>query len=164
MKTSLKLSFRSFALAAAFLLAILAGAGPLAFAQESVQGTLTLPVTAKLGNTSLPPGEYKFYVHLLGPTRSMEGVQLVSSRVAVLLMGMSKDAPLASAIAMVSRPGPSAPKAIDLMPEGNSVSIHAISLDTLGLVVQFYESNAKPAVIARATQPSTAVISAKASN
>jgi hypothetical protein len=164
MKTNLKLSFRSFALAAMFLLAILAGAGPLAFAQESVQGTLTLPVAAKLGNTSLPPGEYKFYVHLLGPTLSMEGVQLVSSRVAVLLMGTAKDAPLASALAMVSRPGPNTPKMIDLVPEGNTLAIHAISIDSLGLVVQFYESNSKPTAIAHTIQPSSAVISAKATN
>jgi hypothetical protein len=164
MKTIQKLSLRSLSVYALLLFALLAGTGPLAFGQESVQGTLTLPVAAKLGNTSLPPGEYKFYVHLLGPTRSMEGVQLVSSRVAVLLMGTTKDAPLASALALVSRPGPNAPKMIDLLPEGNSLSIHAICLDSLGLVVEFYESNSKGTVSARVTQPSSAVISANATN
>jgi hypothetical protein len=164
MKLFQKLSPRSFSITALFVLALLAGTGPLALGQESVQGTMTLPVAARLGSTLLPPGEYKFSVQLIGSTRSVAGIQLVATPVSVLVIGMSKDAPIASALAMASRPDPRNPKLLELMPDGSGLAIHSISLDTLGLVLQFFDSGARTALHVRAPQSSPSVISAKASD
>jgi len=155
-------SLRSLSLFAVFLLALLAGTGPLALGQAAVQGTLTLPVSARLGSTLLPPGDYKFAVQLIGAVRSIDGIQLVSTPVSVLLMGTSKDAPLASALAMASRPDPRTPKLLEFVPDGRGLAIHSISLDTLGVVLQFIDTTPQNAMRARATQPTPSTISAKA--
>ncbi len=162
MKIMHKRSLRSLSLFALFLLALLAGTGPLALAQEAVQGTLTLPVAARLGSTLLPPGDYKFTVQLIGAVRSVEGVQLVSTPVSVLLMGTSKDAPVASALAMASRPDPRNPKLLEFVPDGHGVAIHSISLDNLGVVLQFFDATAHNTMRAHTTPPTPSIISAKA--
>ena len=155
-------SLRSLALFAVFALALLAGTGPLALGQEAVQGTLTLPIAARLGSTLLPPGDYKFTVQLIGAVRSIDGVQLVSTPVSVLLMGTSKDAPIASALAMASRPDPRTPKLLEFVPDGHGVAIHSIALDTLGVVLQFIDTAPQSTMRARTTQPTPSTISAKA--
>jgi hypothetical protein len=164
MKTNLKLSFRSFALAAMFLLAILAGVGPLALAQESVKGTMTLPVAARLGNTMLPPGEYKFSVALIGLTHSILDVEAVPVRVAVFVSSTSKGGAVASAIAEASRLQPSGPQPVNLLTDGDAMMIHSLALSDFGIVVQFFGAAKTSTLHAQSTPTSTTVISAKATN
>ena len=64
------LCLRPFRVVALLLLALARGSGPLAFAQDSVHGTLHLPLAARVGNTMLHPGDYKFTVSLIGATHS----------------------------------------------------------------------------------------------
>ena len=161
MKSLRSLSVRSLSLFALFVLALLAGSGPLAFGQQAVQGTITLPVAAKLGSTMLPPGEYKFTVSLLGETRSISDIA-VTNRVYVLLVGTSKDAPVASAIAMASPIGAHNPLPANFVSAGDSLMISAIPFPEYGIVVQFYGASGKEALHARAMPSPSAVVSAKA--
>jgi hypothetical protein len=161
MKNFRSLSVRSLSLLALFVLALLAGTGPLASAQEAVQGTMTLPVAARLGNTMLPPGEYKFTVSLIGDTRAIRDVAH-ASHVYVLLVGTAKDAPVVSAIAMASPLDAHSPMPANFISIGDSLAISALPLPEFGIVVQFFGTAGKEALHASDTQPPTGVMSAKA--
>jgi len=161
MKNFRSLSVRSISLFTLFVLALLAGTGPLAGAQEAVQGTMTLPVAAKLGSTLLPPGQYKFTVALLGDTHSISDIA-APKHVYVLLAGISKDAPVASAIAMAFPMGAHDPIPANFVSTGDALMISALPLPEFGIVVQFLGASGKEALHARATQPSATVIAAKA--
>ena len=161
MKSSRLLSVRSLWLYALFVLALLAGTGPLSFAQQAVQGTMTLPVAARLGNTTLPPGEYKFTVALIGDTHSIRDVA-VANRVYVLLTGTFKDAPTASAIATISPLNPHDPLPPNLVVAGNAIVINALPIPDFGIVVQFQGVSGKEALHTRFTQPAPSAMSAKA--
>ena len=73
-------------------LAALGGTAIPALCQEMVQGKFTLPVEARLGNTVLPAGEYKFSVVPLGNIRLADSIQVVSSYVQVVVRGTAKRA------------------------------------------------------------------------
>ena len=156
MKSFRSRSVRTLSLSALFVLALLAGTGPLAQAQEAVQGTMTLPVAARLGNTMLPPGEYRFTVSLMGDTHAIRDVAR-ASHVYVLLVGTSKDVPVASAIAMASPMDPHFPIPANFVSAGDSLAISALPLPEFGIVVQFFVA-AKEPMHANATQPSASVI------
>jgi len=158
---TLLLSLRSIRIAAFLLLAVVAGSGPLVFAQESVQGAMTLPVAVKFGNNILPPGEYKFFVQLLGTTRSFEDVQLVANPVSVLFIGVSKGTPSVSGMAAATRLDPRGPKALELVSDGDGMVIHSLTLESLGVWIQFAEPGATSAVHAHTPQATPAVASAK---
>ncbi len=92
-----KLSLHSLRTIALLSLALIAGIGPLASAQETVEGKVSLSVEARVGNTVLPPGEYQLSVKLLGPIRSVDAIQFVDTPVAVLLVSTAKGGPVAGA-------------------------------------------------------------------
>jgi hypothetical protein len=164
MITLQKLSLHSLKTLALFSLALIAGTGPLAFAQGSVRGKLSLPVEARLGNTMLPPGEYQFSVQLLGSVLSVDAIQNAYGPVAVLLVSTSKGGPVAGALATASRLDPRNPRANDLLPDGTGNKIHSITLENVGLVLQFFEGSNKNTLHARAAAPAQVVASAKASD
>jgi len=159
-----KLSLHSLRTIALLSLALIAGTGPLAFAQSSVQGKLSLPVEARLGNTMLPPGEYQFSVQLLGSLRSVGAIQNAYGPVAVLLVSTSKGGPVAGVLATASRLDPRNPVSNDIQPELSGNRIHSITLENLGLVLQIVEGSSKSVMHARATAPAQVVASAKSSD
>ena len=129
-------SKRSLGMVALLGLAALAGTGPLASGQETVQGKLTLPFEARLGNTVLPPGEYQLRVALVGTTLSVNSIQDVYTPVIVMVTPLTKAGPVASVLAMAYKRDLRNPKAMDIQPDGSGKMIHSIPLDDLGLVLQ----------------------------
>ena len=161
LKNSL-LCLRSLRIAALLLLALAAGSGPLTFAQDSVQGTLHLPLIARVGNTRLPPGDYRFTISLIGATHSMRDLQ-VPSHVSVLLTGTAKGTPAAGAIAMAVPFAPNDPKPVNFLPEGDGLMVRSIALDDFGVVLNFYEAG-KAVLHANSAKPSQTVVSGKGSD
>ena len=155
---------RSFTTLVLLALALLAGAGPLAFAQESIQGTMTLPFAARLGSTLLPPGEYKFSAQLIGATHSVGSIRLISTPVSFVVMGASKNAPVASAVGWAYRPDRLSAKSIELKSGSDGAAIRSLSLRDVGLVVQFFDPNTRATLQARSTPSSSAALSAKSSD
>ena len=166
MNTLLKrcVSKRSFGMMALLGLAVLAGTGPMAFGQDTVQGKLTLPVEARLGNTVLPPGEYKFHVALVGTTLSVSSIQDVYTPVMVMVTPLTKDGPVASVLAMAFKPDSRSPRAMDIQPDGSGKMIHSLSLDNLGLVLQIIDNKSSNTLRARGPEMAQSVTSAKASD
>jgi len=164
MITLQKLSLHSLRSIALLSLALIAGTGPLALAQDTVQGKVSLPVGARLGNTVLPPGEYQLSVHLLGVKRSVDAIQSVDSPVAVLLISTVKGGPVASVLAMASRLDLRNPIANDIQPDGVGYKIRSMTLENAGLVLQIVEGGSKPTLHARAATPAQVVASAKSSD
>ena len=158
------LSKRSLGMMTLLGLAALAGTGPLALAQDSVQGKLTLPVEARLGNTMLPPGEYKLHVALIGTTLSVNSIQDVHTPVMVMVTGLTKDAPVASVLAMAFKPDLRSPKAMDIQQDGSGRMIHSIPLDSLGLVLRIIDNKSANTLRARGPEMAQGVTSAKASD
>ena len=158
LKNSL-LCFRSFRIAALLLLALAAGSGPLSFAQDSVQGTLHLPLPARVGTTTLPPGDYKFTISMIGATHSMRDLQ-GPSHVSVLLTGTAKGTPIAGAIAMAVPLAPNDPKPVNFLPEGDGLMVRSIALDDFGVVLNFYEAG-KTVLHANSAKASQTVVSGK---
>lgn len=157
-------SKRSFGIVALLGLAALAGSGPLAFSQETVQGKLTLPVEARLGHTMLPPGEYKLNVALVGTTLSVNSIQDVYTPVMVMVTPLAKGGPVASVLAMAYKPDLRNPKAMDIQPDGSGKMIHSIPLDDLGLVLQIIDNKSANTLRARGPEMAQGVPSAKASD
>ena len=155
---------RSFGIVAFLRLSAFAGTGPLALGQDTVQGKLTLPVEARLGNTVLPPGEYRFHVTLAGTTSSVNSIQDVATPVIVTLNGLTKDGPIASVVAMAFKRDPRSPKAMDIQQDGAGKMIHAISLENLGLVLQIIDNKPAKTLHARGPDMALGVTSAKASD
>jgi hypothetical protein len=164
MITLQKVSLHSLRTLALLSLALIAGTGPLALAQESVQGKVSLPVEARVGNTMVPPGEYYLSVKLLGPMRSVEAIQSVDTLVSVLLVSTAKGGPVASALATASRFDSRNPIANDIQPDGSGYKLHSMALENTGLVLQFIEGGSKSMMHARAAAPVQVVASAKASD
>ncbi len=159
-----KLSLHSLRTIALLSLALIAGIGPLASAQETVEGKVSLSVEARVGNTVLPPGEYQLSVKLLGPIRSVDAIQFVDTPVAVLLVSTAKGGPVAGALAMASRINPRNPIANGIQADGPGYKIHSMALENTGLVIQFVEGSSKSTLHARAAAPAPVVASAKASD
>jgi hypothetical protein len=145
-------------------LAALAGSGPLALGQETVQGKLTLPVEARLGHTMLPPGEYKLNVAFLGTTLSVNSIQDVYTPVMVMVTPLTKGGPVASVLAMAYKPDLRNPKAMDIHPDGSGKMIHCIPLENLGLVLQIIDNKSVNTLRARGPEMTRGVTSAKASD
>ncbi len=164
MNTVQKLSLQSLRTLALLSLALIAGTGPLALAQDAVQGKVSLQVEARLGNTVLPPGEYQLSVQLLGAKRSVDSIQFMDTPVAVLLVSTAKGGPVASVLAMASRLDPRYPIANDIRPDGSGYKIHSMTLENTGLVLQIVERSSKATLHARAAAPAQVVASAKSSD
>jgi hypothetical protein len=157
-------SKRSLGMMAFLGLSALAGSGPLAFGQDTVRGKLTLPVEARLGNTVLPPGEYKLNVALVGTTLSVNSIQDVYTPVMVMVTPLAKGGPVASVLAMAFKPDMRNPKAMDIQPDGSGRMIHSIPLDNLGLVLQIIDNKSANTLRAREPEMVQGVTSAKASD
>jgi hypothetical protein len=63
--------------------AALLGTAPASRSQDLVRGTITLPVAARLGDTTLAAGKYSYAVESLGDIQSVDALQVGNSRVAV---------------------------------------------------------------------------------
>jgi hypothetical protein len=157
-------SKRSLGMMAMLGLAALAGSGPLASAQETVRGKLSLLVEARLGNTVLPPGEYKLNVALVGTTLSVNSIQDVYTPVMVMVTPLTKGEPVASVLAMAYKPDLRNPKVMDIQPDGSGKMIHSIPLDNLGLVLQIIDNKSAITLRARGPEMPQGVTSAKASD
>jgi hypothetical protein len=157
-------SKRSFRMMALLGLSAFAGTAPMAFGQETVQGKLSLPVEARLGNTVLPRGEYKLNVALVGTTLSVNSIKDVYTPVMVMVTPLTKGGPVASVLAMAFKPDLRNPKAMDIQPDGSGKMIHSIPLDNLGLVLQIIDNKSSNTLRARGPEMAQGVTSAKASD
>jgi len=164
MTTLQKFSLHSLRILALLSFALIAGAGPLALAQETVQGKVSLQVEARVGKTIVPPGEYYLSVKLLGPIRSVDSIQFVETPVAVLLVSTAKGGPVAGALAFASRFDPRNPVTNDIQPEGSGYRLHTMALENTGVVLQFIEGGNKSTMHARGPAPAQTVASAKSSD
>jgi hypothetical protein len=144
------------------MLAALGATAKPALGQDTVQGKFILTGEARLGKTMLPAGEYKFYVTPLGNTFSVESIQTVNSPVLVVIWGAAKNGPMASVLATASRPTDmSNPQTMDLQADGTGTVIYSMSLEKLGLVVQFREPKIENEMRARGAEPPQARAVAK---
>jgi hypothetical protein len=157
-------SKRSLGMVALLGFAALAGTGPLASGQETVQGKLTLPVAARLGNTMLPPGEYQLRVALVGTTLSVNSIHDVHIPVILMVTPLTKGGRVASVLAMAFKPDPRNPKTMDIQPDGSGKMIHSIPLDDLGLVLQIINNKSTNTLRARVPEMAQGVAFAKASD
>jgi hypothetical protein len=158
MKNSLALH-----LAAALLLSAALFATPKTVsAQDLVQGTFNLTSAAKLGNTSLPPGEYRFSVQSLNSINSVESLQAGNSRVEVTVIGTYRDAPIVSLMANARTATKS--QIANSMEFGDANSILSISLKNLGVTIDFLAKRSAEALRATRTPEATAVASAKSTD
>ena len=108
--------------------AALFGTAQNASAQDLVRGTFTLPVAAKLGNTDLAPGEYRFSVQSVDIINSVDSIQVGNSRVTVMVTGTNKDAHVVSLLANASKsaaPNSQIPNSLEF---GAENTIRSISL------------------------------------
>jgi hypothetical protein len=121
------------------LLAVVAffSAAQNASAQELVRGTITLSVTARLGDTDLPPGVYRFSVLSLNTINSVESIQVGNSRVMVTLNAINNDAHAVSLLATASKSVASNSQLPSSLKFGAANAIRSISLTNLGLTIDF---------------------------
>ena len=147
-KRSLSAPFVALAL---FTAGGLLGTAPAARSQDLVRGTITLPVTARLGNTTLPPGKYSYAVESLESIRSVDALQIGNSRVAVIISSLSKDGHVVSLMANAFRADTQSSDSIDF---GTDMTIRSISLNNAGLKVIFPANRTDHLLQATVTQPS----------
>lgn len=122
------------------LLAALAVCGSAApsFAQEMARGKFTLTENVRLGETLLPPGQYSFSVSPIGLMRSVASVQSMPTPVLVFIRPQSDSGPVSAVFALASAQSNPAPANGFLIEPGPSgMSIHSLTLDKLGVVVDF---------------------------
>jgi hypothetical protein len=145
-----------FAGLALFAVTVLLGTSPAARSQDLLRGTITLPVAAHLGDTTLPAGKYRFTVESLEAIRSADAVQVGNSRVAVIVTSLSKDALVVSLMANASKADTLSSQSPDSVEFGTDMTIRSISLKNEGLKVIFAETRINRALQARGPQLSAA--------
>jgi hypothetical protein len=146
-KRSLSMHF----LGLAFTVAALLGTASTARSQDLVRGTITLPVTAQFGNTTLAPGKYSYVVESLEDIHSVDGLQIGNSRVAVILSSLNKDGHVISLVANAFRDNRlNSPSSIYF---GTGMTIRSFSLTNAGVKVIFTDRN-DHLLQAAASQPS----------
>jgi hypothetical protein len=145
-------------------MAALAGTGTVALGQEALQGTFILPVEARLGDTMLPAGEYKFYVEALGSTQATSSMQFGSSPVMVVVCGLAKGGPIVKVLATASKLDVHDPKTPSLQADDAGMVFHSMYLENAGVEVEFYTNKAKHAMQAKGPEVAQRVASAKASD
>jgi hypothetical protein len=151
-KRSLSVHFLATALLA---VAALLGTAQASLAQDLVRGTFTLPTEARLGNTILPPGEYKFAVQSLETINSVRSIQVGNGRVAVTVSGIAKGARVVSLQANASRPATPDSQKPDSIEFGTGMTIQSISLKNLGVTLEFNGNQTSNVLRARAPEPSS---------
>jgi len=150
-KRSLSAPFVALAL---FTAGGLLGTAPAARSQDLVRGTITLPVTARLGNTTLPPGKYSYAVESLESIRSVDALQIGNSRVAVIISSLSKDGHVVSLMANAFRADTLNSQSSDSIDFGTGMTIRSISLNDAGVKVIFLANRTDHLLQAKVSQPS----------
>lgn len=148
-KRSLSVQFAALAL---FTAAGLLGTAPAARSQDLVHGTITLPVAARLGNTTLAPGKYSYAIESLEEIRSVDALQIGNSRVAVIVSSLGKDAQVVSLVANAFRADNS--QSADAVDFGTGMTIRSISLNNAGVKVIFTANRSDHQLQATASQAS----------
>jgi hypothetical protein len=152
-KRSLSMYFGSVAL---FAVGALLGTAPAARSQDLVRGTITLPVAARLGDTTLPPGTYKFAVESLEAIRSADALQVGNSRVAVIVTSMAQDGQVVSLMANAFPADTLTSQSPDAVEFGTGMTIRSLSLKNEGLKVVFTTS--KTNYLLQATAPQSSAV------
>jgi hypothetical protein len=150
-KRSLSMHF----LGLAFTLVALLGTASASRAQDLVRGTITLPVAARLGDTTLAAGKYSYAVESLGDIRSADALQVGNSRVAVIVTSLTKEGHVVSLMADAFRADTLNSQTPDSIDFGNGMTIRSISLKNAGLKVIFTTNRTDHILQAAAPQPST---------
>jgi len=150
-KRSLSLQFAGLAL---FAVAGLLGIAPAAHSQDLVHGTITLPVAARLGNTTLAPGKYSYAIASLEEIRSVDALQIGNSRVAVIVSSLGKDTQVVSLVANAFRADTLNLRTSDSIDFGTGMTIRSISLNNAGVKVIFTTNRNDHVLQAKASQPS----------
>src|ERR1700730_18159833 len=132
----------------------LLGTAPGARSQDLVHGTSTLPVTARLGNATLQPGKYSYAVDSLEAIRSVDGLQIGNSRVAVILSSLNKDGHVVSLIANAFRADTLASQSSGSIDFGSGMTIRSISLNNAGLKIIFPANRTERLLQAKVSRPS----------
>ncbi|HXM97740.1 MAG TPA: hypothetical protein VN982_04640 [Candidatus Dormibacteraeota bacterium] len=151
-------------------LTVFAGIASPTLANETVQGDavngkFTLPMQARLGNTVLPAGNYKFSVITVGSIRSVSSIQTGNRLVQVVVWSLAKGGPLANMFATASKESDiTDPKPLDIREDENGMTIHSMWLEKLGMVIEFNGNKPNNVMRARAPEPQQAVASAKGSD
>jgi hypothetical protein len=149
-KRSLAVHFLGLVLAVG---AFLGTASP-ARSQDLVRGTITLPVAAQFGNTTLAPGKYSYVVESLEDIHSVDGLQIGNNRVAVILSSLTKDGHVVSLVATAFREGTLNSQSLDSVDFGTGMTIRSISLKSAGVKVIFTTNRNEHVLQAAASQPS----------
>jgi hypothetical protein len=149
-KRSLSMHF----LGLAFTVTALLGTASTSRSQDLVRGTITLPVTARLGDTTLAPGKYSFMVESLEDIRSVDALQIGNSRVAVILSSLNKDGHVVSLVANAFREGTLNSQSLDSVGFGTGMTIRSISLTNVGVKIIFTTNRNEHVLQAAASQPS----------
>ncbi|HTC66001.1 MAG TPA: hypothetical protein VK685_02640 [Candidatus Acidoferrum sp.] len=150
-KRSLSAPFAGLAL---FTAGALLGIAPAARSQDLVRGTITLPVAAGLGNTTLQPGKYSYAIESLEAIRSVDALQIGNSRVAVIVSSLNKDGHVVSLVANAFRADTLNSQSLDSIDFGTDMTIRSISLNNAGLKVIFPANRTDHLLQATVTQPS----------
>jgi major membrane immunogen (membrane-anchored lipoprotein) len=138
----------------AFTVVALLGTASASRSQDLVRGTITLPVAARLGDTTLPAGKYSYAVESLGDIRSADALQVGNSRVAVIVSSLNKDGQVVSLVANAFRadtPNSQSPDSVDF---GTGMTIRSISLKNAGVKVIFTANRTDHILQATVPQPS----------
>jgi hypothetical protein len=152
MNATQKRSLWMHSLSLAFTVAAFLGTAPASRSQDLVRGTITLPIAARLGDTTLAAGKYSYAVESLGDIRSAEALQIGNSRVAVIVTSLStKDAHVVSLIADALKTETLNSRSSDSIDFGAGMTIRAISLKNAGLKVMFTTNRANHILQASAT-------------
>jgi hypothetical protein len=150
-RRSLSMHFVALALLSA---AALLGTAPASRSQDLVRGTITLPVAARLGDTTLAAGKYSYAVESLGDIQSVDALQVGNSRVAVIVTSLANNSHVVSLLANAFRADTLNSPSSDSIDFGNGMTIRSISLKNPGLKVIFTTNRANQTLQAKALQPS----------
>jgi len=150
-KRSLSVQFAALTL---FAVGGLLGTAPAARSQDLVHGTITLPVAARLGNTTLAPGKYSYAIESLEEIRSVDALQIGNSRVAVIVSSLGKDAHVVSLVANAFKADTPNSQSSDSVDFGIGMTIRSISLNNAGVKVVFTTTHNDHVLQAKASQPS----------
>jgi hypothetical protein len=138
----------------AFTVVALLGTASASRSQDLVRGTITLPVAARLGDTTLPAGKYSYAVESLGDIRSADALQVGNSRVAVIVTSLTKDGQVVSLMADAFRADTLNSQSPDTIDFGTGMTIRSISLKSAGVKVIFTTNRNEHVLQAAASQPS----------
>jgi hypothetical protein len=138
----------------AFTVVALLGTASASRSQDLVRGTITLPVAARLGDTTLPAGKYSYAVESLGDIRSADALQVGNSRVAVIVTSLTKDGQVVSLMADAFRADTLNSQSPDTIDFGTGMTIRSISLKSAGLKVIFTTNRNDHILQAKGSQPS----------